>query len=103
MATEQPVVPINGNYAPQQTQGFGAPELNYTSPAAKAPTTTTTTTYGEVPLPTANPASTATENPTELPSEEVGWYFVERYYTTLSRQPEKLFVRTSLSQDSIRD
>jgi len=28
----------------------------------------------------------------EIAKDEVGWYFVEQYYTTLSRNPEKLFV-----------
>lgn len=29
----------------------------------------------------------------ELSKDEVGWYFVEQYYTTLSKSPEKLHVR----------
>ena len=28
----------------------------------------------------------------EIPKDEVGWYFVEQYYTTLSRTPEKLYL-----------
>jgi len=28
----------------------------------------------------------------EVPKDEVGWYFVEQYYTTLSKNPEKLCV-----------
>lgn len=27
-----------------------------------------------------------------LSKDEVGWYFVEQYYTTLSKSPEKLHV-----------
>lgn len=30
-----------------------------------------------------------------LSKEQVGWFFVEQYYTTLSRQPEKLHVSFS--------
>lgn len=30
------------------------------------------------------------ENKNEIPKDEVGWFFVEQYYTTLSRSPEKL-------------
>lgn len=26
----------------------------------------------------------------DIPKQEVGWYFVEQYYTTMSRSPEKL-------------
>ena len=28
----------------------------------------------------------------DLSRDEVGWYFVEQYYTTLSKSPEKLHV-----------
>jgi hypothetical protein len=28
----------------------------------------------------------------DLSKDEVGWYFVEQYYTTLSKAPEKLHV-----------
>lgn len=35
---------------------------------------------------------------TELSKDEVGWYFVEQYYTTLSKSPEKLHVRLSKTQ-----
>ncbi|KAI9656579.1 MAG: hypothetical protein M1821_004786 [Bathelium mastoideum] len=93
MATEQPAVPINGNYGSQQSQGFGAPELNYNSQPAKAPTPNNNSThYGETPPATGNAASAGNGGSADLPSDEVGWYFVERYYTTLSRQPEKLFL-----------
>lgn len=30
--------------------------------------------------------------PGDLSKDEVGWYFVEQYYTTLSKSPEKLHV-----------
>jgi len=29
----------------------------------------------------------------DLTKDEVGWYFVEQYYTTLSKNPDKLHVR----------
>ncbi|KAH0016042.1 NTF2-like protein, partial [Aureobasidium melanogenum] len=28
----------------------------------------------------------------DIPKDEVGWYFVEQYYTTLSRSPEKVYL-----------
>ncbi|KAH6620462.1 NTF2 and RRM domain-containing protein [Boeremia exigua] len=28
----------------------------------------------------------------EIPKDEVGWYFVEQYYTTLSKSPDRLFL-----------
>jgi hypothetical protein len=40
---------------------------------------------------TEAPASTSSEGATNnLPKDEVGWYFVEQYYTTMSRSPERL-------------
>ena len=33
----------------------------------------------------------------DLSKDEVGWYFVEQYYTTLSKTPEKLHVSLILS------
>ena len=35
----------------------------------------------------------ASSTSSEIPKDEVGWYFVEQYYTTLSKSPEKLYVR----------
>lgn len=34
---------------------------------------------------------------TDLSKDEIGWYFVEQYYTTLSKSPEKLHVRCTVS------
>ena len=31
----------------------------------------------------------------DLSKDEIGWYFVEQYYTTLSKSPEKLHVSRS--------
>lgn len=33
----------------------------------------------------------------DLSKDEVGWYFVEQYYTTLSKSPEKLHVSFSIA------
>lgn len=42
---------------------------------------------------TEAPASTSSEGANNnLPKDEVGWYFVEQYYTTMSRSPERLHV-----------
>ena len=56
--------------------------------------------YNQAPAASSNSASTATPQP-EIPKDEVGWYFVEQYYTTLSRTPEKLYV--SWESIGIRD
>lgn len=76
MAAEVSSMP-NGNYAPQhgfdQQQAYASQNYNQAPAAAAAPAS-------------ANPQP-------EIPKDEVGWYFVEQYYTTLSRTPEKLYVR----------
>ena len=43
---------------------------------------------------TSGPAesSTGSTSGNDLSKDEVGWYFVEQYYTTLSKSPEKLHV-----------
>lgn len=33
----------------------------------------------------------------DLSKDEVGWYFVEQYYTTLSKSPEKLHVSSRIA------
>ncbi|KAF2141999.1 uncharacterized protein K452DRAFT_308407 [Aplosporella prunicola CBS 121167] len=74
MATEQQA--MNGSFG-QQTQAY---EHVYSQQnAAQAPAHTTSGSSN------ANGAS-------DIPKDEVGWYFVEQYYTTLSRSPEKLFL-----------
>lgn len=39
----------------------------------------------------AQPQAASGSN-SNLSKDEVGWYFVEQYYTTLSKSPEKLHV-----------
>lgn len=61
----------NGSFV-HQDQFKAAPE-NYNAAAAAA-------------------ADAGADN-SNLSKDEVGWYFVEQYYTTLSKSPEKLHVR----------
>lgn len=76
---------INGTYAPspsygsvegQQQQQNGAYSTSQHAPNASNSTTSAT--------------SNAGSQAPEVAKDEVGWYFVEQYYTTLSRSPEKL-------------
>jgi hypothetical protein len=46
--------------------------------------------YPATSVPTDSATGTASGN--DLSKDEVGWYFVEQYYTTLSKSPEKLHV-----------
>ncbi len=43
-------------------------------------------------VPSGAGGSTGNNSHAEVPKDEVGWYFVEQYYTNLSRSPDKLHV-----------
>ena len=48
------------------------------------------------------PASNTNTNApaqTDVTKEQVAWYFVESYYTTMSQNPEKLHVRVVIDVD----
>ncbi|KAI9817840.1 MAG: hypothetical protein M1827_000959 [Pycnora praestabilis] len=96
MATEPTPLPVNGNYGNlQQTQHYTGAEQNLSShqtnhaSAGAAPGS-----FGSqgvnVPSSAGSTTSVANEGSATIPKDEVGWYFVEQYYTTLSRSPEKL-------------
>lgn len=66
----------NGSFSQQEQYKSGAESYPATSGAAES--TTGGTAGGQ-----------------DLSKDEVGWYFVEQYYTTLSKNPEKLHVGPS--------
>lgn len=74
MATDVSSIPVNGSQAPHQ--GYDGAQTGYAASNSQASSA-------------QNSASNATS---EIPKDEVGWYFVEQYYTTLSRSPEKLYL-----------
>lgn len=47
--------------------------------------------------PATSGAAEASGANSDLSKDEIGWYFVEQYYTTLSKSPEKLHVRCTIS------
>lgn len=81
MATD---APTNGyshvNPYATNEQNFGSHQVNNSASSGYASTAT----------PSANASQT---NSVDISKEEVAWYFVEQYYTTMSRNPEKLYVR----------
>jgi hypothetical protein len=77
MATSESSAHVNGNYAPQ---GY---ENSYATGASNF-------TPSQQPTTSQQPAQQASA--AEVPKDEVGWYFVEQYYTTLSKSPERLYV-----------
>jgi len=86
MATDISSAPVNGygHGGYDQNSGYGSGNVNMQSSYNSAPTAATAG------APAANANGT-----TDIPKDEVGWYFVEQYYTTLSRSPEKLYVSQS--------
>lgn len=76
MASNESSGPVNGNYGSQ------AYENSYATGASNF-------TPGQQPT-VQQSAQQAPAN--EIPKDEVGWYFVEQYYTTLSKSSDRLFV-----------
>lgn len=79
MATEAVNAPINGTYGSHQANPYTAAEPSFAGQQA-------------------NGAPSTTSQP-EVSKEEVAWYFVESYYTTMSRTPEKLYVGCTRVRD----
>ncbi|KAL6712442.1 hypothetical protein ACN47E_000319 [Coniothyrium glycines] len=75
MASTESSGPINGTYA---QQGY---DNSYSTGASN---------FTPSQQPTTQSAQSAPAS--EVPKDEVGWYFVEQYYTTLSKSPERLYL-----------
>ena len=93
MASDSATKSVNGSYGNQQH--YPAAEQHLSSQGA-ANTSAAGAYGGEHANPTGttnNSSSAASEGNGGVPKDEVGWYFVEQYYTTLSKNPEKLHVR----------
>ena len=90
-SSESTLKGVNG-YVPQQPYEQQAPAYGPNGMSASAVSdsfntdSTKTTSAGNA------ASSVASEGNGSVPKDEVGWYFVEQYYTTLSKNPEKLHV-----------
>ncbi|CAG8215832.1 unnamed protein product [Penicillium nalgiovense] len=75
-------VPINGNYPAQHgyPESYNHASVTMNTAASFQPAQSSTPT-------TATPTD---QQKNEISKDEVGWYFVEQYYTTMSRNPDKL-------------
>ncbi|KAJ5763134.1 hypothetical protein N7533_001815 [Penicillium manginii] len=73
--------PLNGSYPAQHAypDSFNNTHATMNTAANFQPAQSST--------PTTN---TPTEHKSDIPKDEVGWFFVEQYYTTMSRNPDKL-------------
>jgi hypothetical protein len=86
MAAEIAQPPINGHY---QAQPYGGSDA-YGS--VQAPQLSQAATPSQPANASTSNATNASSESNDISKDEVGWYFVEQYYTTLSRSPEKLHV-----------
>jgi hypothetical protein len=64
----------NGNFSQQNHYGTATEQYPNTNAAAET-------------------SASNTNGNSDLSKDEIGWYFVEQYYTTLSKNPDKLNVR----------
>lgn len=81
---------VNG-YAPHQGYGGIEQQQQYNTNAYNQNTAVSQAAYTPAPPANSTPVTAASSQP-EISKDEVGWYFVEQYYTTLSRSPEKLYL-----------
>ncbi|KAL8733865.1 MAG: hypothetical protein Q9166_001853 [cf. Caloplaca sp. 2 TL-2023] len=90
MASDSAAKTVNGNYGSQNSYGSGDQQLSSQGFGSAAGPPASHTPGAEAShAPTSGSAASA-EGSSSVPKDEVGWYFVEQYYTTLSKNPEKL-------------
>lgn len=101
MASENATKTVNGNYGNHQSYGLTEQSLPSQTSISSTTGTAATGNFGEESTSVSNTGNSSTTGASEgnasVPKDEVGWYFVEQYYTTLSKTPEKLHVRISRS------
>ncbi|KAI9849663.1 MAG: hypothetical protein M1837_002788 [Sclerophora amabilis] len=96
MATEQTSFPMNGDYAPHGGHYATSAEQHLSSQSHGNNAAASAPAPGAFGSQNANVPSSAggttggSHAHAEIPKDEVGWYFVEQYYTNLSRSPDKL-------------
>lgn len=77
MATETAALPVNGMYHGPAAEDHSFAEVNRLGDAAGAV------------------QSASVQQPQDHSKDEVAWYFAEKYYTTMSKNPEQLHVSLS--------
>ncbi|KAL8842637.1 MAG: hypothetical protein Q9170_000412 [Blastenia crenularia] len=91
MASDLAARPVNGNHGSMSSYGSGDPQSSSHNTAAGAPNPSSVGAEAlSGPQASASASAASTEGSSSVPKDEVGWYFVEQYYTTLSKNPEKL-------------
>lgn len=88
MTAEATPVSVNGNYATHPQSNPYTGELNVAPVVNGTPGSSH---FG--PQHNGAASTQSAEQPkSNVSKDEVGWYFVEQYYTTLSQTPEKLYL-----------
>ncbi|KAL8999502.1 MAG: hypothetical protein Q9169_001707 [Polycauliona sp. 2 TL-2023] len=89
MASDLASKTVNGNYGSQTSYLSGEQQSSqdFESTAGGRHPNTQGAQASNVPT---NSSAASAEGSSSVPKDEVGWYFVEQYYTTLSKSPEKL-------------
>lgn len=93
---------VNGNYGSQYPYGQAelfVPTQGLTAPNGNTPAGTAGEDAGATTAPTSSEPTGAGEANKAPSKDEVGWYFVESYYTTLSKNPETLYVSNRMTKD----
>lgn len=94
MAADHPNTAVNGSYGahssynqPEPYQPSQAPEVSSGNGVASS--------MGQDASATLATTNTATADVDNKPAqkEHIGWYFVEQYYKTMSKEPGRLYVR----------
>ncbi|KAI4164285.1 MAG: hypothetical protein LQ342_001930 [Letrouitia transgressa] len=92
MASEPPMKAVNGTYAGQPA--YVADQQSHPQATSSSTSNAPAGSFGPDTANMSNAANNASTGGSEASSsvskDEVGWYFVEQYYTTLSKNPEKL-------------
>ena len=83
--------PMNGSYDKKLNGGSEAYDPTQGSQAS-GPASGTSTSFVNPSSFSTSASTTGSQGSNDVSKDEVGWYFVEQYYTTLSRNPEKLHV-----------
>ncbi|KAL8919252.1 MAG: hypothetical protein Q9172_005069 [Xanthocarpia lactea] len=91
MASDSPAKTVNGfNHGSQASYGSGDQQLSSQGLGSTAGAPPSNTPGAEASNVATGSSAASAEGSSSVAKDEVGWYFVEQYYTTLSKNPEKL-------------
>ncbi|KAI9681436.1 MAG: hypothetical protein M1817_002720 [Caeruleum heppii] len=101
MASEISALPVNGTHSLNGAQYTGSAENGGYPSSSSAPAPGSFGAQNANVPASATSTMSANNKHNEIPKDEVGWYFVEQYYTNLSRSPDKLHLFFSKSSQFV--